>query len=361
MLSVYSIEPKRQSTGSDVRTRVYLHLGMPKCASTSVQAHFYRRYQHYRRQRLLYPRTCCQTKGYRSHRPLLDAPQDNLPDLIRQIAAEAAENGCNNILISSEEFINSRWDRAGSATVVDELNRQFGTENVTLIYLLREHQSFAESTYAQFIKGGMFRINERQLFRQSDIGLGGYADLFRETHGFEFFCYSEFFRRFSGGQAGNATEFISIHSEDLDGRDIVTALCERIGVRQKPEVGSRNARMSEEALFHILHARKRHGLAKVRPRRDILAKVFERDPSFASPLFRLSSDLLQRIRATATRDGAYLAQHSANRFDRLLSTADRQMGNLSGPVEPSENALATIDRIVTAEEITLDDALQLPV
>ena len=185
-----------------VTTQVYVHVGMPKCASSSVQAHFHKHYGHYHRQGLLYPRTACQKADYRSHRPLLDAD---------------------------------------------------------------------------------------------------HADV------------------------------------------------------RKPM----RTRMSEEALFHILHARKHHGLDKVRPRREILARVFDDRSSFHSPLFRISPELQQRINTAAAQDRRYLDQHSSNSFARMLTLGSAQTAPDDGPVDPSAEALAVIDRIITATDITDDEADQI--
>lgn len=337
-------------------TKIYVHVGMPKCASTSVQGHFFDGYAHYHQQGLLYPRTACEMGGYRSHRPLLDAPTDEMPALIEEIAQEAEQHSCDRILISSEEFIHSRYDHEQPLTLIELLNQRFGTQNVTLIYLLRDHVSFMESTYAQYIKGGMFRISDHRLFAQDRFDLEGFADQFQRTHGFEIFSYSDFFTRFEGRKAGNKIEYFSIHREDNQGKDVIETLCDFIGVPKIEESQRKNSRMSEQALFHILHARKRHGLRNVRPRRSILARLFSDDDTFRSPLFRMTPALHQRIEAAAVTDRDFLTEHSPRKFDKMLQVSDRDFSSVDGPVTPSAAVLELLDYIVTSDEMTVAKA-----
>ncbi|MBC9247177.1 hypothetical protein H4P12_10705 [Paracoccus sp. 11-3] len=294
--------------------------------------------------------------GYRSHRPLLDAPTDQMPALIDQIAQEASQHSCDRILISSEEFIHSRYDQEQPLTLIEFLNQRFGAQNVTLIYLLRDHVSFMESTYAQHIKGGMFRVRDNKLFAQHRFDLEGFADQFKQTHGFEIFSYSDFFTRFEGRKAGNNIEYFSIHREDNAGKDIIETLCDFIGVSKIEESQRKNSRMSEQALFHILHARKRHGIRKVKPRRNILAKVFSDDEAFRSPLFRMTPALHQRIEAAAVTDRDFLAKHSPRKLDKMLQVSDRDFTVVDGPITPPDAVLELIDYIVTSDEMTVEKA-----
>ena len=42
------------------------------------------------------------------------------------------------------------------------LNERFGAKNVSFLFIIRNHISFIESAYAQFLKGGLFRVADTE-------------------------------------------------------------------------------------------------------------------------------------------------------------------------------------------------------
>ncbi len=337
-------------------TTVHLHIGMPKCASSSLQAHFWGNYDFYRQQGVLYPRTACEEGGYRSHRPLHDAPLDEIPNLIAAIAAEAEQAGCDRILLSSEELLNSRWDRPVSAALIAALNAAFGQGNVRLLFLLRDPVAFLSSAFAQFIRGGLFRVSERDVFAAEMLGIEAYADAFKARNGFEVFNFSEFYRRFAGGDHGNAIDVLSLDRSEGGGGDIIEKTCRLLGVDCAPQQVETNQRLSERQLFCLLHARKRHGFSKVQPRRGFLIRGVGEGPNFSSPIFRPTTQLLERVTQAALQDQAFFQAQYGAPFDRSFRIQDDVDTGQQGRRMPGEKMVAFIDAIMTPEEMTPQEA-----
>lgn len=337
-------------------TTVHLHIGMPKCASSSLQAHFWGNYDFYRQQGVLYPRTGCEEGGYRSHRPLHDAPLGEIPNLIAEIAAEAEQAGCDRILLSSEELLNSRWDRPVSPALIAALNAAFGQANVRLLFLLRDPVTFLSSAFAQFIRGGLFRVSERDVFAAESLGIEAYADAFKARNGFEVFSFSDFYRRFAGGGHGNAIDVLSLDRSEGGGGDVLEKACRLLGVDCAPQQGGTNQRLSERQLFCLLHARKRHGFSKVQPRRGFLIRGVGKGPNFSSPIFRPTIQLLDRITQAALHDQAFFQTQYGVYFGRSFRIRDDVDTGQQGRRMPGDKMGAFIDAIMTPEEMTPQEA-----
>ncbi|NVO28941.1 hypothetical protein HJ526_16035 [Donghicola sp. C2-DW-16] len=200
-------------------TKVILHVGMPKCASSSIQAHFADHYDAYVSLGLLYPAAGRETTGYRSHRPLHHASIAEFPVIIEQIAAEARSKNCENILLSSEELGNAVVKNSEIADLIKALQAQFGASNVEVLFLIRNHASFVASSFAQFIKAGLFRVSENLFFRHPEPSINAYAECFRAQNGFDFFDFHEFFQRFEA--VANGARFNVLNINEPGGGSVI--------------------------------------------------------------------------------------------------------------------------------------------
>lgn len=171
--------------------------------------------------------------------------------------------------MSSEALINSYWNRPEAGDVVRALQAQFGVQNLRLLFLIRDHLSFTRSAFAQFIRGGLMRVPERDVFTHAPLGVDSFTEAFRARHGFEIFSYSDLLTRFAdrvSGLADSAIRVMSIHRSDCGGGDIVEALCRDLAVTAAPLEQAHNTRLSERQLFCLLHARQRYGFERVKRR-----------------------------------------------------------------------------------------------
>jgi len=287
--------------------KVYLHVGMPKCASSSLQSFFKNNYQNNCLNGLCYPASFRETTGYHSHRPLHKIPLEEIPKAVEEIELEAKRAGCDKILISSEKFTNSLWDREVTGKVVTALNSRFGTENTNILILLRNHFEFAESVYAQYLKGGMFRTQDKKFFRNNNKGdLNQFASNFRKNNGFDFYCYKSFIEKFKVNAPFNKLNVFSTERADCGGIDIIEYMCGYFNIPYFKQALKENARYSDVAL-HLLHySRIKFGLSKTKKHRENISALFPRGEKTLSKLLHVHGDLYMDIMKTSIGDRSYL-------------------------------------------------------
>lgn len=334
-------------------TKVIFHVGMPKCASTSIQAHFADNYAAYAAHGLLYPVAGRETTGYRSHRPLHHAPPADFPAIINEIAAEARALNCDNILLSSEELGNAVVQNSETEDLIKALQNHFGPSNVEVLFVIRNHWSFVSSSYAQFIKAGLFRVSERQLFKRPVPSINAYADCFRAQQGFDFFSFREFLQRFEA--VSNGAKFNVMNINQPDSKGVIERVCNLFGIASAAEETRRNESLSQHELFCLLHARRRHGFDKVKPKRKFLLKGMIPDQTFTSPLFHIDAALAERIKAAADAD----RQFFESRFQVHINpppafTPDAAQSE--GPIAPAANMVEFIDKIMSIEGLKMPRA-----
>ena len=122
-----------------------------------------------------------------------------------------------------------------TGTVVDALNARFGTDNVRILMLFRNHFPFVESVYAQFLKGGLFRTPQDVFAGPDRGGITAFAASFRQRNGFDFFSYGDFIERMRFHAPFNPFDLLSIERADWGGQDVLDVLCARLGVSRGDE------------------------------------------------------------------------------------------------------------------------------
>lgn len=336
-------------------TTVYLHVGMPKCASSALQSFLHRNDALHRSEGMCYPISYRESSGYFSHRPLHKLQPTEIPGAVDEIAREAADANCNRILISSEEFVNSLWDRDITGHIVDALNARFGLENVRILILFRNPFPFVESVYAQFLKGGMFRTPDDAFLKSRNNDIFGFATAFRTRHGFDFFNYGDFVERLRFHAPHNAFDMLSIERADWRGTEILDVLCQRLGIsRGNPDVFL-NERYSEVALHLLHHARRTHGFVRTKSRRNIISKLFPKQEHQFSKLLHVHGALFDQIAASAERDRKYFARNSTEPNAELFeipNTYRLQRDQQDQLVIPPWQ-LRLAEQIVTREDMSL--------
>lgn len=341
-------------------TTVYLHVGMPKCASSALQSFMHYNDAHHRAEGLCYPVTCREASGYFSHRPLHRLQPDAVPAAINTIADEAKRHNCTRLLISSEEFVNSQWDREITGRVIESLNARFGVENVRILILFRNHFPFVESVYAQFLKGGMFRTPEA-FMKSKDSGISGFASSFRRRNGFDFFSYGDFIERLRFHAPTNPFDLLSTERADWAGKDIIDVLCDKLGVSRGSSHIAANERYSEMALYLLHHSRKKYGFTRTKERRSILAGLFPPGNRQFSKLLHVGGALFDELAVASERDRRYFSRNTTEPYMNLFTIPDGYQNQRSQGdqlVVPSW-CLRLVDRVMQPDDMSFRQAAKL--
>lgn len=285
-------------------TTVYLHVGMPKCASSTVQGYFNKNDARNREAGFVYPVAGRSTSGYFNHEPIVHLEKDEIVELVGKIREEA--EGAKVVFISAEAFVNAYWDRPVTATLIDQLNATFGAANVRLLFLFRNHFSFIESAFAQFHKGGLYRVSHGKFYNSTDGGIESYCKSFREANGFDFYDYARVIEEFRKHcQPENKIEVLSIERSDLETGDILGELCQKFDLVPPSGKKVNNARFPVKALLGLAYAIERHGFRNVRPIRKGVASRFADAVDGYSSKLHIHGDFAGEVAERQRADAEY--------------------------------------------------------
>lgn len=305
--------------------QVVLHVGLPKCASTTVQRALVANERHLRAQRVLYPTTGRSTGGYQSHVSWCTTERAEIEAKVDQLRTEAA--GFDTVFLSTEAFTTMpRWqERLDTATSV--LNEAFGASSVTILLFVRNHFDYAESCFAQFIKAGLLGMHKSLVYRRFSPTITGFAQAYASTNGHHFFSLTQVLRRLGESVPGNPVEVMSIERDDLGGRDVTDALCDRLGLKSLKKAKSRNQRLATSRLLACNRAQRRYGPGVYREhRQELLAATEGATGREFSPVLHVTSPLFEAIRLAQAEDRETLAA-LPGRFDAVLACPERAVAN----------------------------------
>lgn len=232
--------------------RVWLHVGLPKCGSTTIQRHFAQRAAVYARAGLCYPTAHRATRGYQSHRPLADLGPRALPRAIARIAEEA--DGMTDILVSTEKYTNALHDAALS-DVTDALAFRFGADAVTVLVYLRHPVDFVESAFAQFLRAGLFGIDRTAFYRGGPPTIDRFLNAFAVRRGYPAYHLRGWIEEIA--TAAPRSHLVVRSLDDLPGSDLVADVCGLIGIPPAPNRPRRNARLSSRTIAAFAYAQSR--------------------------------------------------------------------------------------------------------
>lgn len=303
--------------------KVYLHVGMPKCASSTLQRFFHENDRQHAKHGFCYPETCREKGGYFSHRPLHKLPSEKVGSAVRDIKKEAKRKRCDIVFISSEEFTNSLWDNEVVTSIIKELNDAFGIDNVSILMVIRNHLPFVESVFAQFVKGGMFRVHMGRFFKETDGDLFGFIDFFRRHNGFDFFSYSNFVELYKSVAPGNSVKLVSMEPSDNEGKDIVEAMCDWFSLPFTDKEGNKvNSRFSEKSLLAMHYARVHCGSSGFIGKREKIKKIFEGRGDGNSKEFSLSGASYELVKEGRVKDKKYFEDNSYDTPQKVFVDLD---------------------------------------
>lgn len=230
--------------------RIIFHIGLPKCASSTIQGHFADNDAYYRHVGVLYPLKHRLLKGYQNHNPLAEpdlAPETAVADLLR----EAEQARCKRILISTERFSTDRNRRLGAlATAFYE---QLGEGSVSYLAFIREPVAMLRSSYHQFIRAGLWGIMRERFYQETDCSIEAYIEAFRQARGCNWYEYEHLISRALEGTPGGS--LYVARSDTPPGP--VKSVCDLLGVTAGPTTPNRNERLSP-AKIKLLREFQRH-------------------------------------------------------------------------------------------------------
>ena len=225
--------------------QIWVHIGLPKCGSSTIQGYFADNEVHYRQHGLCYPKTRRTEGGYRSHHPLADADPAELPAIIDTIAEEAGD--ATDILISCEAYTSALPAGQGQA-LVRELKRAFPGDTITVVAYFRNIYEFIESSYAQLIMGGLFQVSVDKFFSKGKPSIRKFITRFEDIQGFPIYSIQQFAEKIQATFPDTKVLLRSLEKNDLGGAGIIEDLCGVMGYAPLPMNTRRNARASNRTI-----------------------------------------------------------------------------------------------------------------
>lgn len=231
---------------------VIFHIGMPKCASSSLQAHFANNDAFYEKHGFLYPSQHRLKKGYQHHNPLFEPSLDQ-DKAAKDILEEADSKGCDRILISTEQF---STDVTGQlAVTTSAFAREIGADQISCLCLIRDPVSMLRSGYHQFVRAGLWRINRSDFYANTDGSIQSYITAFRNTCGFEWYEYEKIIRRTTKGVGAKVLNVWDIH----DGQDLITRLTSYFDLPMGVPAENKNPRLPQAQIKFLRYFQQEFG------------------------------------------------------------------------------------------------------
>lgn len=302
--------------------QIWLHAGLPKCGSTTVQHHMAAAYEQHLQLGLCYPQSHRAPDGYRNHIPLARMAAGALPAALAEIAAEAERHGCRRILLSCEHWTN--MFRTGNlAALVQLLQQQMPDWQIRLVAYFRNPYGFAESSYAQFLRAGLFGIDKAAFFAAGPPGIGRYLRCFEDSYGFPLPSLLGFARMLRAQLPADSLILRSNAPADLDAPDMLSDFCSLLGLPPPAAAPRRNSRILPRKLAELEYVQTRVSqpvYAQLRPK--LLKRDFTRGappgPARGSSL-HLSAAMADGITRLLEAERSDLARLFATRTDALCA------------------------------------------
>lgn len=298
--------------------KFFVHVGMPKCASTSIQAYFSQRYRANCALGLLYPKSCRGEGGAVWHGPLLQS-QSSAQSLIDEVVEEADSLNCDKVFLSAELFM-SLADRPRVNEFYEALHSKVGTENVSTVFLIRDPIDMLTSSVQQFVRGPFWNLDRRGYFSRlkrsgnddhQETLSDAYISLFHKRWGCNWYCYDELIKNLQ--ENGKFEKFFVLRIDEPD-TDILQQLRNLLDVTL-PKMESRklNQSSSTQQLLFFLDFINKYGISTFDANRRRLRQIEipeEASPSNAngnlelfvpdSVLKERYSDMYERLEVTSS-------------------------------------------------------------
>ena len=328
--------------------QIFVHVGLPKCGSSSIQAYLADHDLAHACQGVVYPSAGRSPHGYRSHRPLQQVPPGELAGQLEQMAAQAP--GARAIVISCESWADMLPGGIAPA-LASALDQVFGARQVTVLAWFRNPVSFLESAYAQFLLGGLLNVPKPAFFAPDTPApdIDRFVTAATQVKGFAPYDYLGWIQALESIFEGMRIVPRSMARGDLPQGGLIGDTCRVLGLPVRAVDPRHNTRRSATSLLALQYAQ-----TQMPPR------VFARQPQLVQQ-FELSTaatwgpqdqrhrdlhvgrDLLASLKAQITQDRSALERRFATPVEELLSLPD-EADALSRRVLDSAEQAEVLDR-----------------
>lgn len=166
--------------------KLFLHVGLPKTATTTIQDYLSKNAAQLAQQGWLYPQTARQ---YVAHHPIGNFFRSNTLDwalpldkdkVKTDLLAEVKASGCDNVIMSTESLASAPWRAA--------VKKYFSEFEVYIVFFLRRQDRWLESAYQEEQKGGLDDMSKEAYLESRAHWLGHYkilsdwAEVFGSDH-----------------------------------------------------------------------------------------------------------------------------------------------------------------------------------
>lgn len=233
--------------------RILVHVGLPKCGSTALQAYLAAHDADLRRHGVVYPVASRAPKGYRSHRPLSHAPVAELPARLAEIAKEAGQ--ARWIVLSCESWADM-LPGGQAQTFAAALCEVFDPDRIDVVAWFRNPVRLVESAYAQFLIGGLLNVPKPAFFAADALApnLARFVEAATRVKGFAPFDYLGWIAALETAFAGLPVIARSIETSDLPPGGVHADLCALLDLPGAVTPIRRNTRGDTATLLALQYA-----------------------------------------------------------------------------------------------------------
>lgn len=324
--------------------QIWLHVGLPKCGSTSLQQHMAKFAELHQTQGVCYPQSWRTLDGYRNHLPLAKLGPEALPQALEQITSEALNRQCSRIVLSCEHWTNA-FSCSNLLRLHATLRAQFPDWQVRILAYFRNPYDFVESCYAQYIRAGLFQISRRRFYADGAPSIEKFLACFEDGWGFPLYSNLQFARLLTEHFTSEELLLRSISPQDLAEPDMLADFC-RLLELPSPETTQRsNQRVSARKLAELEYVQTFTDLesfAHLRP------KLLKTDVTGSSDLDIRRSSTLHIARETAETITQQI-EEEREELQKIFSTGINGLCETRSTASPSDWArsdpLSENDRI----------------
>jgi glycosyltransferase involved in cell wall biosynthesis len=230
--------------------QVWLHIGLPKCGSTTIQRHMAAAETQHQRQGVCYPKAWRSPDGYRNHLPLAKLPPRQLSRALSEITVEAEDRACNRVVLSCEHWANA-FPGSNLRTLYKTLHTQWTDWRIRIVAYFRNPYDFVESCYAQYVHAGLFQINRHKFYADGAPSIEKFLTWFEASRGFPLYSNLSYARMLQAHFPPEVLTLRSLEPRDLDQPDMLADFCSLLDLPIPHDRGRRNQRVSNRKLAEL--------------------------------------------------------------------------------------------------------------
>lgn len=231
--------------------KLIVHIGMPKCGSSSLQGYLYENYKKNYEKGIYYPQEYRTESGYFNHEPLSRLSGVDLEKALKEVYAKSHTS--DTVILSCEGW--GEWyPKANLKELLEKAAIIFSKFEITVLCYLRNPFSYVISCYYQFVKDGLFGINRDFFLNHQEPSLRVFLNLFYKKKGYHLYDLSSAIRDIKSIGDYNFI-FKSMERVDSENGSFELDLCEELGLyipSREKNIKVTNARQSDKDLEKFL-------------------------------------------------------------------------------------------------------------